>query len=185
MEKQDLIQVKNRYNGLVGYSVKELNIHRTFQPNEVKQIPFDELKRLSYTKGGSVILKEYLEIVDEDVCEGLLNYKPEPEYHYTKEQIKNLMVSGSLDAFLDCLDFAPQSVKEVIKDMAIDLPLNDMAKRNAISEKLGFDVTKAIEIKNTKYDGSDEAAKEEDTKPKRRIAATTSTSTRRVQNTSK
>lgn len=40
--------------------------------------------------------------------------------------------------------------------MAVELPLNDVAKRNAIQEKLGFDVTRAIEIKNTKYDGGDE-----------------------------
>ena len=37
--------------------------------------------------------------------------------------------------------------------MAVDLPLNDVSKRNAILDKMGFDVDKAIEIKNTKYDG--------------------------------
>lgn len=63
------------------------------------------------------------------------------------------MVNGTLDQFLDCLDFSPEAVKESIKDIAVELPLNDMAKRDAIREKLGFDVTKAIEIKNTKYDG--------------------------------
>jgi len=31
-----------------------------------------------------------------------------------------------------------------------------MAKREAIKEKLGLDVTRAIEIKNTKYDGESE-----------------------------
>lgn len=40
--------------------------------------------------------------------------------------------------------------------MAVDLPLNDMAKREAIQEKLGFNVTKAIEIKDTKFDGGEE-----------------------------
>jgi adenylate cyclase class IV len=43
----------------------------------------------------------------------------------------------------------------MIKSIAVELPLNDMAKREAILNKLGFDVTKAIEIKNTKYDGED------------------------------
>lgn len=186
MENQDLIQVKNRYNGKVSYSVKELGVHRTFQPNEIKEVPFDELKKLSYTVGGSVILREYLEIIDEDTFQKLLNYKPEPEYHYTTEQIRNLMVSGSMDAFLDCLDFAPESVKEVIKDMAVELPLNDIEKRTAILNKLGFDVTRAVEIKNTKFDGDEEGADaSKNTKPKRRLAAATSTSTRRVQNTSK
>lgn len=63
------------------------------------------------------------------------------------------MTTGTLDQFLDCLDFAPESVKEIIKDMAVDLPLNDVRKRNAILDKMGFDVNKAIEIKNTGYDG--------------------------------
>ena len=66
------------------------------------------------------------------------------------------MIEGTLDQFLDCLDFAPEGVKEMIKEMAVDLPLNDMAKREAIQEKLGFNVTKAIEIKNTKFDGERE-----------------------------
>ena len=34
----------------------------------------------------------------------------------------------------------------MVKDMAVALPLNDVAKRQAILEKLNFDVTKALEI---------------------------------------
>ena len=54
----------------------------------------------------------------------------------------------------------------------VNLPVNDMAKREAIKEKLGFDVTKAIEIKNTKYDGEDEntSAVGSSTKSARRAA---------------
>ena len=60
------------------------------------------------------------------------------------------MKNGSLEQFLDCLDFAPDVIKDMIKDLAVELPLNDMAKRQAIQDKLGFDVTKAIEIANRK-----------------------------------
>jgi len=62
------------------------------------------------------------------------------------------MQTGSLDEFLDCLDFAPDVVKDMIKDISVTLPLNDVAKRDAIKEKLNFDVARAIEIKNTKTD---------------------------------
>ena len=41
--------------------------------------------------------------------------------------------------------------------MAVNLPLNDVTKREAIKKKTGFDVTKAIEIKNTKYDGEQDS----------------------------
>lgn len=90
------------------------------------------------------------------------------EYFYSREDIKKLMESGSLDQFLDCLDFAPAGVKDIIKDMAVELPLNDMNKRQAIMEKLNFDVNKAIEIKNTKFDGDINEDTEKET-PKRRV----------------
>jgi len=39
------------------------------------------------------------------------------------------MKTGSLDEFLDCLDFAPEGVTDLIKTLAVELPLNDVAKR--------------------------------------------------------
>ena len=50
----------------------------------------------------------------------------EPEYHYTEDDIKTLLISGTLDQFLDCLDFAPDVIKDMIKDLAVELPVNDM-----------------------------------------------------------
>lgn len=78
------------------------------------------------------------------------------------------MEIGTLDQFLDCLDFAPEVIKELIKTMAVELPLNDMSKREAIKEKLGFDVSKAIEIKNTKYDGDNDEDQSTNTVSSRR-----------------
>jgi len=62
------------------------------------------------------------------------------------------MQTGSLDEFLDCLDFAPEGVKDLIKNLAVDLPLNDVAKREAIFNKLGFNVDNAIRIKKESED---------------------------------
>ena len=101
----------------------------------------------------------------------LFNEKPEPEYHYSENDVKQLLTTGTLDQFLDCLDFAPDVIKDMIKDLAVELPLNDMAKRKAIQDKMGFDVTRAIEIKNTKYDGEvEEEAKIRTTNSGRRTA---------------
>lgn len=157
INKDTMVKIVNKFNGTVGYDVPDLNIHRNFYPKESKDVSFEELQRLSYTPGGEVVLKEYLEITDKDVIKELFSQDFEPEYHYTREDVKQLMLTGTLDQFLDCLDFAPEVIKEIIKTMAVDLPLNDMAKRQAILDKMGFDVTKAIEIKNTKYDGGDSA----------------------------
>ena len=156
INKDTLIKVVNKYNGTVGYNVPDLGVQRNFYPNESKDITFDELEKLSFAPGGEAILKDFLEIQNKEAITKLFATEPEPEYHYTKDDIKKLMQTGTLDQFLDCLDFAPQSVKEIIKDMAVELPLNDVEKRNAIQEKLGFDVNRAIEIKNTKYDGGEE-----------------------------
>ena len=156
INKDTLIKVINKDTGTVGYTVPDLGVHRNFYAGEVKEVPFEELEKLSYIPGGEVILKEFLEIVDREAAKQLFNKEPEPEYHYTKDDVKNLMLTGTLDQFLDCLDFAPEVIKEMVKTMAVDLPLNDIAKRDAIRDKLGFDVTRAIEIKNTKYDNGDE-----------------------------
>ena len=163
------VKVINKFNGVVGYQVPELGVHRNFYPRESKEISFGELEKLSFLPGGESILKNYLEIVDEDVIMELFGTKPEPEYHYSEEDIKILLTTGTLDQFLDCLDFAPDVIIDIIKDMAVNLPLNDIAKRDAIKKKTGFDVTKAIEIKNTKYDGEQDSV--ESTKNTGRRAA--------------
>ena len=152
IDKTKTIKVVNKHRGTVGYRVPELGVKRKFYPKESKNITFDELEKLSYLPGGDVLLKDFLEITDEDAILELFNQKSD----YSEQDVKNLLISGTLDQFLDCLDFAPEVIKDMIKSMAVDLPLNDMAKRQAILNKMGFDVTKAIEIKNTKYDGADE-----------------------------
>ena len=167
--KDTMITVVNKYGGRVGYKVDDLGVRRTFYPNEKKEISFEELEKLSYAPGGATILKDFLEIQNQEALVKLFNSTPEIEYFYTKEDIKNLMTTGTLDQFLDCLDFAPQAIKETIKEMAVDLPLNDMAKREAIQEKLGFNVTKAIEIKDTKFDGGEEDTTNKISNTRRRV----------------
>ena len=73
-----------------------------------------------------------------------MNVNREVEYNMSEADVKNLLVSGSLDAFLDALDFAPIGVIDLIKSMAVALPLTDISKRKALKEKTGFDVDKAL-----------------------------------------
>ena len=169
MDKNTLIKVINKYSGIVGYDVPDLGVHRDFFPNEVKEITYEELQKLSYNPGGEVILRQYLEISNKEVANTLLHKSPEPEYYYSEDDVKRLMTTGSLDEFLDCLDFAPSVIIDMIKVLAVDLPLNDVSKRQAIKEKLGFDVTRAIEIKNTKLDGETTDANNTESKNIRRV----------------
>lgn len=144
MENKDKIyNVKNRSGSRVVYTIPEEHIVRDFAPTETKRITYDELEKLTYQPGGIVMLAEYLQITDPEALDNL-NIRPEQEYFMSKEDIKDLLLNGSLDAFLDCLDFAPVGVLQIVKDLAIELKLNDVRKREAIKEKLGFDVDAAI-----------------------------------------
>jgi len=143
------VNVKNRSAGSVVYHVPDLRVRRDFAPGEIKTVDADELTQLSYTQGGKLILSEYLQILDAPVRKEVTG-PVEPEYNFSDEDVKELILTGSLDAFLDALDFAPTGVIDLIKQYAVSLPMADMNKMQAMKEKLGFDVRMAIE--NNKED---------------------------------
>ena len=158
LEKNTILKVRNRDNGGVGYTIPDLgNLHRTFQAGEEKEISMEELRKLSYLPGGKAILRNYLVIEDNpEAVEELLS-TVEPEYYYTDEDIKKLLTEGTLDQFQDCLDFAPEGTVNLLKKYAVELELNDVAKRKALLEATGFNVTTAIEA-NRKDDLDEEEA---------------------------
>ena len=146
IDNNQIIKVTNRDNGHVGYTIPDLNnLTRTFTANETKEITMNELRKLSYIPGGMVLLRDYLVLDNKEAVEELLN-QVEPEYFYTEEDIKNLLLNGSLDALKDCLDYAPVGTIDLVKQVAVELPLNDVAKRKAILEMTGFNVDSAIMI---------------------------------------
>ena len=137
--------VKNRSSNRVIYRIPELNIRREFMPGEAKKIDHEELEKLSYRPGGTNLIANYLQISDEEVAIEFNSGRPlEPEYNFNEEDVRKLLVSGSLDSLLDALDFAPQVVIEMIKALAVNLPLTDTQKAQAIKAKTGFDVSAAI-----------------------------------------
>ena len=62
----------------------------------------------------------------------------------SEADVAKLITSGSLDAFLDALDFAPIGVIDLIKKLSITIPMVDIQKRKALKEKTGFDVEAAL-----------------------------------------
>lgn len=147
MDRNTIIKICNRDDAAVFYDIPEMNgLHRVFQPNEVKEVTLGELIKLSYEPGGMDLLRNNFILNNKEAINMILG-EVEPEYNYTPVDIKNLLLNGSLDELLDCLDFAPEGVIEIVKNLAVELPLNDVAKREAILNKTGFNVTNAIEIK--------------------------------------
>ena len=146
IENKEIIKVTNRFNGSIGYTIRDLNnLSRVFAPGETKEITMEELRKLSWETGGRTLINDYLIIQDEDALQEILG-NPEPEYYYTKEDVRDLLENQSLDALKDCLDFAPRGTVDLVKKIAVELPLNDVAKRKAILDMTGFNVTSAVEI---------------------------------------
>lgn len=179
MIKEDtMYNVKNRSSSVVVYKIPESNLRREFAPGETKRIPFGELEKLTYQQGGRAMLEQFLQIIDEAVTTDL-NVHREAEYDMSEVQVRDLLLTGSLDAFLDALDFAPMGVIDLIKAMAVKLPLTDLNKRKALKEKTGFDVDKAImHVEEEKED--EEAEHIEPAKPERRVKTTTAPAGRRT-----
>ena len=148
LNKNTKIKVKNRNNGSVGYTLPDMgNLRRKFYPGETKEVTFEELQKLSYMPGGMYMLKHYLVLDNEEAIRILIG-GVELEYNYTENDIKNLLLNGSMDELLDCLDFAPAGVISLVKDYAVKLEINDLSKRKAIQDKTGFNVNEGIRIKN-------------------------------------
>ena len=144
VNKQDtLYDVKNRSASMVVYKIPEDGIRREFAPGESKKIKFGELEKLSYQAGGRALMTNFLQITNEKVTSNL-NIHTEAEYYMSEDQIKTLILEGSLDAFFDCLDYAPVGVIDLEKKFAVALPMNDIQKREALKNKTGFDVSTAI-----------------------------------------
>lgn len=158
--------VKNRSSSVVVYNIPEDGIRREFAPGETKRVKFGELEKLSYQAGGRVLISSYLQVTDEQVQDAL-NIQTEPEYKLSEEQIIRLLKEGSLDEFLDCLDFAPAGVLDLVKDLSTRVPLTDYDKRKALLEKTGFDVDKAIA--HIEQDNADEPGAFQEIQKQRRV----------------
>lgn len=143
MDSNKMYTVKNRSASMVVYKIPEDGIRREFAPGESKNISFAELEKLSFIAGGRELMANFLQIQSQEATADL-GIHTEPEYNMSEQDVIKLMQSGSLDEFLDCLDFAPTGIIDMIKQFAVSLPLNDLEKRRALKDKTGFDVNSAL-----------------------------------------
>lgn len=142
-ENKQTFSVTNRSGGTVGYSIPDLDINRFYAVNETKKnISLEELEKLQQTRGGRRILQHCLQLTKEGV--EALDLKVEPEYYLSQDEVRDLLLYGDLDKFLDALDFAPNGVIEIFKNLAVSIPATDMRKLEALKEKTGFDALAAI-----------------------------------------
>ena len=160
------VKIKNRSATQIIYTIPELGIRREFSPGETKIIAFDELEKLNWQAGGRELMMSFLQVTENKAIEDL-NIPTEVEYHMSEEQIIDLLLNGDLDAYLDCLEFAPVGVIDLIKLYAVELPLTDTRKIEALKERTGFDAAVAYKNKMADLapDDAAPAAQEEEKKP--------------------
>ena len=150
-----MYNVKNRSAGVATYKIPEMGIRRSFAPGEIKKISAEELEKLTYRPGGMAILANFLQIMEPEAI-AKVGLRTEPEYNMSEQDIVKLMKDGSLDEFLDCLDFAPTGVIDLIKKLSVALPLTDIQKVGALKAKTGFDCQAALKhVMEEKEDDSD------------------------------
>lgn len=163
------MKIRNRSASVVGYTIPDLHVHRRFSPGEIKEISKEEIEQLLYQPGGRAILTDYLQVSQDDIKEIDME-EQEKEYYYTEDEIKKVITSGSIDEFLDMLDFAPEGVINLVKNYATSLPMTDLYKIQALKDKTGFDASKALEhLKEVDDEPKAEAPKRRVTENKYKI----------------
>ena len=175
IEDNVLITVRNRNAGSTRYTLDD-GTSRFFEYNEIKKVPFGELKTLSYSHGGQGILRDCLIIEDKDAL-AYLNMEVEPEYYYSEKEVKEILLNGSLDQLEDTLNFAPEGVIEMIKKLAVELEIPDTRKREMIYKKTGMNINNAIYINKVMAEESSNEGSEEG--PKRKTTPLTVEKTER------
>ncbi len=170
MSERKIYLVTNRSASRVCYSVPELGIKlRDFQPGETKKIYAEELEGLMYVPGGPALLREYLQVHNEEVRQDLVGHT-EPEYNMTIDQVRSLIVTpNNYDEWLDCLDFAPEGVLDLIKTLAVQIPLTDTRKMESFKKKTGVDLARMIQAN---IESQEEDAAPAEPAPQRRVQKT-------------
>lgn len=169
MNENKIFQVTNRSAGLVCYAIPEIGVkNREFQPGETKKISYDELNHLTYVPGGIELLRSYLQVHDEERAE--LIGQTEPEYNMSVSDVKELILHGTMDEWLDCLDFAPDGVIDLIRTLSIELPLTDTRKMEAFKQKKNIDIARAIQAKREEEEELKAAQEQSDASKERRVA---------------
>ena len=142
MDLETKVLVTNRSGGSVGYTIDSLRVSRTFEkPGDFNFISVDELIELTTVPGGLRMLNDLLIIGNEEAVREVLGGEQPPEYNYGLKEIDYLLYEGEAGQLMDCLDYAPQGVLELIKDAAMKKLPNTTEKVAIINEKYGIDIT--------------------------------------------
>ena len=144
-----LISVQNLTASPVSYMIPETNNVRHFAGQQLrKDITAGELRALYATRGGRVLIEDYLSIKDSELAKefNISTDAFEHEYSWTQADVDEVLKNGSIDALKDALEFGPEGIKQLIVDRAVELRIPDNNKLAAIAEFTGRDVGNMIKL---------------------------------------
>ena len=143
-----LIPVQNLTASVVSYIVPETNNVRHFNGQQLRKITAGELRTLYSTKGGKVLIEDYLGIKDKELAAefNISTDVFEHEYSWTQSEVDDVLQTGSLDALKDALEFGPEGIRQLIIDRAVELRIPDNNKLAVIQEFTGRDVGNMIKL---------------------------------------
>ena len=97
-----MYRVKNRGASTVVYKIADKGIRREFKPGQVMQISSEELEELTFQPGGTLILSQFLQILDLDGLNAV-HIKTEPEYHMSEQDVLPRNVLKDQEGDIICL----------------------------------------------------------------------------------
>lgn len=167
-----LVEVQNLTDHTVVYKSFD-GIRRVFLGQQKKKIRAEELRQLNYSRGGSRLLKEFLSVKNKALAEefNVSSDSFEHEYNWTAQDVDDMLLSGSEDALKDALDFAPEGIIDLIVQRTVELKLNDVNKRQIISDKTGKDVNNMI-LQITEFEKANKTSGESSKQQKARRVST-------------
>lgn len=149
IKDDQLIPVQNLTASMVSYIVPETNNARHFAGQQLrKDITAGELRALYSTKGGKVLIEDYLGIKNRELATefNISTDVFEHEYSWTQKEVDEVLQNGSLDALKDALEFGPEGIRQLIVDRAVELRIPDNNKLAAIQEFTNRDVQNMIKL---------------------------------------
>lgn len=173
---ETMVEVRSLTDLPVTLFQKDKNLRITFQKNQVRKMKAGDIRELNFEPGIHVLFTEYLSVGDPELAAeiGVSEQVLEYEYQWTIDDVKNLLTERSLEELEDVLNCAPQGIVDTIVDQAVEMRLNDVAKRDLIKQYTGQDITKKLEVKDrTESAANGDAPKTTSSQGGRRIQKTT------------
>lgn len=140
------MKVMNRSTGVAVYSLPELNIRRVFNIGEIKELKEEEITALYNTDAGRDLLTNILQVQNKEYVRRNIWPDAPIEYFWTIEEIKTCIEKDSVELFAETIDYAPEGVIDIIKELAWRGPISDINKAEVLKQKLGFDPLLAHKI---------------------------------------